>query len=398
VTGITGTAGVTGPQGTTGATGPTGITGATGTTGAGSTGATGPVTGDAFLFTFDTNTADADPGTAKLRFNNATYSSVTQVYIDLNEYEGSDVTGWLDSLDDSAGAVKGILKVFTANSPGIWVVFKLTSITAPAGYRKLNVTYVSDSGGSLSTTAGNTVVTFAPGGTDGATGSAGTTGPTGPTGTAGATGPTGITGPTGLAGTTGVTGPTGPTGTAGATGPTGANATTTGTVLLLPEAAIPPDGTAGNVACGRTLRQGTEANPKKHFLTLDFDGAGSVPEHAWWRFRLPADYSSGGTLIIHWMANATANAVVWQARVGAVTPDDADTPLEHAQAAAATVTTSINATEAYRLTASSITLTMDSAAAGDLIFLVIFRDPTNGSDTSTADAVLVAAAFQYTSA
>lgn len=169
-------------------------------------------------------------------------------------------------------------------------------------------------------------------------------------------------------------------------------------VVLSPGAAVLPDGSTGNAAPGLTRRQGTEANPKKHFLTLDFDGAGSTPEHAWWTFPLPADYASGGTLRILWMANATTGSCKWQARVGAVTPGDTDTPLEHAQAAAATVTTATNGTEARRLNESSITLTMDSAAAGDLISLVLLRDPADAEDTLTVDAEVITVEFQYTAA
>lgn len=172
----------------------------------------------------------------------------------------------------------------------------------------------------------------------------------------------------------------------------------TGTVLLNPAAATLPDGSTDNVGCGMSRLQGSQATRKWHAITLDFDGAGSTVESAWWTFRLPTDYSSGGTLKIQWITNATSNAVKWQAQVGAITPDDADTPLEHALAAAATVTTNVNTTEANRLTESSITLTMDSAAAGDLIELVLFRDPADGSDTSTADARVVSCAFEYTTA
>lgn len=156
-----------------------------------------------------------------------------------------------------------------------------------------------------------------------------------------------------------------------------------------------PDGSAGNVMCGRSIRQGTEANPKKHFPTLDFDGAGSTPEYAWWRFRLPTDYASGGTLQTDFMANATSGDVKMQARLGAVTAGDADTPIEHAQAAAATVTKTVNATEARRLNTCSIALTMDGAAAGDEIFLVLFRDPSDAADTCTVDAEVIAAVFEY---
>jgi hypothetical protein len=72
--------------------------------------------------------------------------------------------------------------------------------------------------------------------------------------------------------------------------------------------------------------------------------------------------------------------------------------LEHALAAAATVTTSVNTTEARRLVTSSITLTMDSAAAADLMFVDVFRDSADAGDTATSDAELVSASFQYTTA
>ena len=170
----------------------------------------------------------------------------------------------------------------------------------------------------------------------------------------------------------------------------------TGTIVLLPGAATLPDGSTDNVGPGMSLRQGTQTGRKVHFLTLDYDGAGSTVESAWWSFRLPGDYVSGGTLILQWMANATANAVKWQAQVGAITPADADTPLEHALGSAATVTTNVDTNEARRLTTSSITLTMDSAAAGDMVELVVFRDPGDGSDTATVDAELVSASFEYT--
>jgi hypothetical protein len=170
----------------------------------------------------------------------------------------------------------------------------------------------------------------------------------------------------------------------------------TGSILLSPLSAVLPDGSTSNLAPGMTRRQGTQTGAKTHFVTLDFDGGGNL-EGAHWAFRLPANYASGGTLLLQWMANATANAVKWQAQVGAITTADADTPLEHAFAAAATVTTNVNTTEARRLTESSITLTMDSAAAGDMIELFVFRDSADAADTCTVDAELISMEFDYTS-
>ena len=170
------------------------------------------------------------------------------------------------------------------------------------------------------------------------------------------------------------------------------------TILLQPLAAVLPDGSTGNLAPQRLRFQGTETSPKKHFHALAFDGGGGK-EIAWWVFRMPADYSSGGAVAIQWMLNGTANAVVWSVQLGAVTPGDADTPLEHASAAASSATTNVNTTEARRLTETSITVAnLDSVAAGDLVFISVYRDSADGSDTATQDAELVAAAFTYTGA
>ena len=164
----------------------------------------------------------------------------------------------------------------------------------------------------------------------------------------------------------------------------------TGTIFLLPGNATPPDGSASNAAPALTRVQGTETAPKKHFLVAGFDA--TTAEHLWWIFPMPADYASGGTVVIHWYANATTGSAVWAARFGAVTPADADTPLEHAQAAASTVTTATNVTEANRLNTSSITLAnLDSVAASDMVSLVVYRDAANGSDGLSVDANLIEA-------
>jgi hypothetical protein len=171
-----------------------------------------------------------------------------------------------------------------------------------------------------------------------------------------------------------------------------------GTIFLSPGGAVMPDGSASNLAPALLRAQGSETSPKKHYLYLAFDGAGAK-ELAWWNFRMPTDYASAPILKIQWTANATSGSVVWSTQLGAVTPSDVDTPLEHVLAAASSATTATNATEARRLNESSITLAnLDSVAAGDLVFLTIWRDSANASDTCTVDAELVGASLEYTAA
>jgi hypothetical protein len=75
----------------------------------------------------------------------------------------------------------------------------------------------------------------------------------------------------------------------------------TGSVILPIGAATLPDGTAGNAAPALLRVQGTEANPKKHFLAASFDP--TTDEHVWWSFRMPANYASGGALKLLWYTN-----------------------------------------------------------------------------------------------
>lgn len=169
----------------------------------------------------------------------------------------------------------------------------------------------------------------------------------------------------------------------------------TATLNLPVLAGVLPDGSSGNAAPQFNRRMGSEANPKKSYVTADFDA--STDEHLWFTFTMPQNYASAPIVRLQWMANATTGSVVWGARLGAVTPADTDTPIEHAAAAATTATTATNTTEANRLNVTTITLgNLDSVAAGDLVSLLVYRDADNGSDGVSVDAALIAASIDYT--
>lgn len=115
--------------------------------------------GDGFRFTYSTTTTDADPGAGTLRANHATLSSATALYVDLAEHGATDVTAWLDSLDDSTGAIKGRVRLASIADPTKWIVYNLTGWTTAVGYRKLTISYVAGPG-ALPTTAGDTFLSF----------------------------------------------------------------------------------------------------------------------------------------------------------------------------------------------------------------------------------------------
>lgn len=171
----------------------------------------------------------------------------------------------------------------------------------------------------------------------------------------------------------------------------------TGSILLTPGAAVLPDGSTDNVGPAITRRKGSQTGADIHYVTADFDGAGSVHESIYWTFVMPANYASGGSLVVMGTINSTTgNVARMQAQVGAVTAADADTALEHAFSTAATVDITANTTEANRILTGTITLNMDSAAAGDIVTIRLFRDPANAGDTHTTDFAFIGAEFQYT--
>jgi hypothetical protein len=174
----------------------------------------------------------------------------------------------------------------------------------------------------------------------------------------------------------------------------------TSTLILPMGAAVPPDGSSGNAAPQVERIQGTEANPKKHFIALRFDAA--TEEMAYWSFMLPHEAAAASTFTLRlvWtsVAASTTTNVVWGARITAVTPADADTPIEHAQAAQQTVTSANNTTEAGRAIAASITFTnaqADGVVADDWVVVQISRVAANGSDTLAEDSRLIGANLTF---
>jgi hypothetical protein len=217
--GYNGSTGYDGSQGATGYNGSVGYTGSVGYNGSQGVGYTGSQ-GDkgGLRYTFSTAITDSDPGGGNFKFNNATIASVTQIYIDLVDVNIIDVTATIDSWDDSTNANKGMLVVQSNNNgDNTLATFQLTSTTTTAGYRKLNVTYLS---GAAPSNSEDCIITFHRTGDVGYNGSRGDIGYTGSRGTTGYDGSVGYNGSQGV-GYTGSQGTTGYDGSVGSTGYTG---------------------------------------------------------------------------------------------------------------------------------------------------------------------------------
>jgi hypothetical protein len=204
--GTSGTSGVS----ITGAAGTSGTSGRGGT--AGTSGIAGVQGNNAGLrYNFSTTTTDSDPGNGTFRYNNATVGSVTQIYIDLTDVSVTDISAFIDTWDDSTSAVKGYIIIDSnANLDVTFTIFQLNSITTVAGYRKLNVTYLS---GTAPSNFEECVIQFYRNGDTGTSGTSGVSGTSGTSGTSGRNGTSGTSGISGTAGTSGITGTAGTSGT-----------------------------------------------------------------------------------------------------------------------------------------------------------------------------------------
>lgn len=128
-----------------------------------------------FRYTIDLSaTTAADPGAGKLRFNHATLASVTAIYIDNTTVNGSDISAFIDTWENSVLTIKA-----NDNLDASFATFTITGVADSTGYRTLTVTYIA--GNSFS--ADEAVVAYiAP---KGAAGDAGTDGDPGAEGARG---------------------------------------------------------------------------------------------------------------------------------------------------------------------------------------------------------------------
>jgi hypothetical protein len=169
----------------------------------------------------------------------------------------------------------------------------------------------------------------------------------------------------------------------------------TGSLILTPQSAKFPDGSASNLAPAMATVKSSASAPSPYFFQLLFSDAQT--EQCMWQVRMPADYSSAPVLKVQFkMASATSGNVVWEGRLMAVTPGDAQDVDADAFAASNTDTEAVPGTAGH-LDEASITLTnADSVAAGDLVIVYLARLGADGSDTASGDAEFLVATLEYT--
>ncbi len=132
--------------------------------------------GTAIAYTFSTTTTDADPGTGKIRFGSATQNTATVVRMDLLDKNGIDWTNFLNTFDDSTSTVNGYLRVQKSSDGSAFILFSVSALATPSGYRNVTVSPVISSASNPFANNDDVTVFFVPNGDKGDTGATGATG------------------------------------------------------------------------------------------------------------------------------------------------------------------------------------------------------------------------------
>lgn len=114
---------------------------------------------NSFAYNFDSAILNTDPGPGKFRFNSATQSAATAIYLDPITAGNIDVSGPLNALLSVSSVIKGSIRIQKANDVSKWLLFDVTGSASGTGYVGLLVTPRAGSGSSPFA-AGDSLVVF----------------------------------------------------------------------------------------------------------------------------------------------------------------------------------------------------------------------------------------------
>lgn len=130
----------------------------------------------ALPYTFSTTTTDSDPGAGVLRLDNATQNAATTIRIDTTDSAGSDQTAVIATMDDSTSTIKGFIKLVQISDASKWLLFSISALATPSGYRNITVSNVGGSAASPFANSAGLVMLFTRNGDKGDTGTPGASG------------------------------------------------------------------------------------------------------------------------------------------------------------------------------------------------------------------------------
>jgi hypothetical protein len=295
-------------------------------------------------YSFSTTTTDSDPGAGFLRLDNATQNTATTIRADLLDRFGTDWTAALDTFDDSTSTVRGFIRLISETTPTRWLLFTVSALAAPSGYRNITVACIASSAASPFSDGEVIRLQFDR---------------------------TGDAGQQGLDGLDGARGPA----------PAG--------VLTLTASGMVPATTNG-----AAQNKNVAATNVQNYYSLDFDTTTQEFAHA--VLAMPSDWD-GSTITAQfwWTATGTStNSVVWalegRSYGDSETIDQAyGTPQQIADAHTATALQA-------QLSGATPAITLGGTpASGELVMFRVKRVPADGSDTLAVDAMLLAVVINY---
>lgn len=153
-------------------------------------------------------------------------------------------------------------------------------------------------------------------------------------------------------------------------------------------------------APGSTTRTSAAAATTNAFqlrwFTLDFDQ--TTDKATSWQFPVPADYSSGGTVMIQWHSTPTSGNVVWKTSIYVATPGSSDIDTDAAFNTVDNFDVEAVPGTAGQFKNSSKALTSPGLAANRWAVLMVGRDANHASDDAAGDVHLISVRFSYTAA
>jgi hypothetical protein len=124
----------------------------------------------AIPYTFSATTTDADPGAGFLRLDNATQNLATTIRADLVGSDGSTWTDVLDTFEDSTSTIKGHIMLQKLADATKWIVFSVSALASPSGYKNITAAVVASSSASPFADGDSIVLKFSRNGDKGDTG------------------------------------------------------------------------------------------------------------------------------------------------------------------------------------------------------------------------------------
>jgi|SRR6185503_5096748 len=317
-------------------------------------------------YAFDTGTSDADPGSGKLRFNNATPASVTTLYIDIVNSLAADISAYLATWDDSGSSSdRGVIIIQSRDGTNYWMGTVTGSVVVGTNYRKISVTHLGSAG---TFTAGEALgVVMIRRGTDGSISGPGTT----------------VVGNIVLWNSTGGT-------VVSDSGLTVNNIATGKQTIWVPAAAMYARTTNGPGA-------GTAELATNKIMIKSFDFDATTQEFVQFRVGMPKSWNEGTvTFQAIWSHAATVTnfGVAWSLAGLARSDTDAQ---DTAFGTAVVVTDTGGTTDTEYITAESGAVTIGGTPAElDEVVFQLARVPADAGDTMTIDARLQGIRLFYT--